>query len=67
MRFDEPQDPHFEGLSNVIIFDDFFNATSNPKPIKEHVKKTVDRVNLWIGIEPPVVQVTLPGIDPLIS
>lgn len=67
MRFDEPQDPDFAELSNVIIFDDFFNATPSAKPVKEQVKKTVDRVNMWIGIEPPLVQVTLPGIDPLIS
>ncbi len=67
MRFDEPQEPQFDGLSNVIIFDDFFNATPNPEPMKAQMETTVSRINTWIGTEPPVILVTLPGVDPLIS
>ena len=67
MRFDEPNDGDFDGLSNVLMFDDFFSAPAQPDPIKNQLNKTVERINTWIAIEPPVVLVTLPGIDPLIS
>jgi hypothetical protein len=67
MIFDEPNDVDFDGLSNVLMFDDFFSAPAQPAPIKSQLNKTVKQINTWIGIEPPVVLVTLPGIDPLIS
>ena len=67
MIFDEPNSVDFDGLSNVLMFDDFFSAPAQPAPIKRPLNKTVEKLNPWIGIEPPVVLVTLPGIDPLIS
>ena len=67
MKFEDPNIGEFDMPSNVLMFDDFFTAPEENKRSNDTVKTTVASINRWIGIEPPVVQVTLPGLDPLIS
>lgn len=67
MKFDDPNMSEFELPANVLLFDDFFTTQDKSKSSNETVKTSATSINRWIGIEPPVIQVTLPGLDPLIS
>ena len=67
MKFDDPNRSEFELPANVLLFDDFFTTPDKSKSSNETVKTSTTSINRWIGIEPPVIQVTLPGLDPLIS
>ncbi|MGB0647887.1 MAG: hypothetical protein ACPGQS_11965 [Bradymonadia bacterium] len=67
MKFEDPNMGEFDVPSNVLMFDDFFTVPKKSEPSNDTVKTAGSSMNRWIGIEPPVVQVTLPGLDPLIS